>query len=165
MIGPLIVPIGDALMWFYKFVKRTIEKIRIRRFLKQASDYFDRAPRAGVAGAQRFQPSTGGGGGIVMQPEQFNAFFDEGCRISPVIPMLVMNSGVCGDLFSKAVFPDTLSDAAYMSYAKAMHYFAAAREACMDYLKTSGFSFSVKPGREQASGLIEMAWKERLTIG
>lgn len=83
-------------------------------------------------------------GGIITNAHAFTDFFREGCNASPMIPILVLNSGICGSLMTLIkLFDDTgeMDATAQEHFNTANQYFSRLKQFGAVYLRTSGFQF------------------------
>ncbi|MGI4857840.1 MAG: hypothetical protein ACRYHA_13215 [Janthinobacterium lividum] len=156
---PLVAALGEPIMkivtWTIGAVLRVIEKINLDAFLQKARRYFDAEPRLGE-GPLRFQPAAREG--LVHDAAGFNRFFEEGCQISPVVPLLTLNTGVCGALLTKIRLTGNVTDTANENaYLAALHYFDKARALSRQYLQDCGFTFTTVNGSEAARAVIDLA--------
>lgn len=156
---PLVAALGEPIMkivtWTIGAVLRVIEKINLDAFLRKARRHFDAEPRLGE-GPLRFQPAARDG--LVHDAAGFDRFFEEGCQISPVVPFLTLNTGVCGALLTKIRLTGNATDTANENaYLAALHYFDKARALSRRYLKDSGFTFTTVSGSGAARAVIDLA--------
>ena len=86
------------------------------------------------------------GTGIISNTADFTAFFKEGCEASPIIPMLTLNSGVCGSLMTLVkMFEDdgsqTRLPGGRQPFDAGGAFFTRLKLFSTEYLKACGFQF------------------------
>ncbi|MGA7814231.1 MAG: hypothetical protein WCA53_15160, partial [Caballeronia sp.] len=86
-------------------------------------------------------------GSIITDTQEFTAFFLEGCKASPLIPMLSLNSGLGGSLMTliKLFDADGAQSTALSGGRKEFDigdaYFTRLKRYSVDYMRKSGFKF------------------------
>ena len=136
----------SALEWLVTWLMREYEKSNLQDFLSEARELLiaERGLRTIDPSTKQIQPASRGG--LINDPKAFTDFFNRGCKASVTVPMLTLNSGICGnamtytkmyesDATNAKVIGQTTFDnsTAFFSYLKAI----GAR-----YLQKKGFSFS-----------------------
>ena len=103
-------------------------------------------------------------GGIIHDLDKFKAFFQEGCDASPLIPMLTLNTGICGSLMTLVnLFRDEEKTGREVvdraTYNSGVAYFARLKSFGARYLQTSGFKFQARETdtRNNIQGLLDHA--------
>ena len=154
--GNLVNAVVTGIEWMVKALWRMWEESKISKFLMEAKGHFVREkalakPDPAAEGRYadngfEFNPNLDPRRkGMIHDVEAFKAFYKRGCDASPVIPMLTLNSGVCGSLmtllkmFEGREQRTVTSPQAYMEGAE---YFQRLKEFGMTYLKKSGFKFT-----------------------
>lgn len=156
--GNLVGAIVTGIEWMVKFIYRVAEQLRIGKFLTKARDFY--AEERLLANASTVSRGHGGSGvshvepnmdpskgGIIHDLAKFKTFYEEGCNASPLIPMLTLNSGICGSLMTLIkLFDDSSqhnqSDQKTFDVGDA--YFTRLKRYGSDYLKSSGFKFTAQ---------------------
>lgn len=167
--GSLVSAIVTGVEWLVKFTFRLWEQSKIKAFLKKASDFYleecklatrDPGPR-GLEFQPNMDPTRGG---IIHDLEKFKTFFQEGCDASPLIPMLTLNSGICGSLMTLVnLFRDEEKTGREVvdraTYNSGVAYFARLKGFGARYLQTAGFKFRALPTdtRSSIQGLLDHA--------
>jgi hypothetical protein len=139
--------------WLVKTVWRMWEESKISRFLQEAKEHYER--ERSLANAQpvshnnplhvEYEPNLDPRlGGFIHDVAAFKTFFERGCEASPVIPMLTLNSGVCGSLITLLQLFHGREDAMVSeeTFGAGAEYFLRLKEFGRNYLKSSGFKFT-----------------------
>lgn len=166
--------IGEAIMAGVEFIVKTLlrwrEGERLRTFLAEARTHYaasampdmepepepdwEQVPTRGRSGAVTEPPKhrvrtqmIPRPGSLVTDLAKFTAFFESGCNASPCVPMLTLNSGICGDLTQMMrLFDDAGAvlerEAAQTSFDAAAGYFTTLKGYGKSYMKKSGFTFT-----------------------
>jgi hypothetical protein len=158
-LGAVVAAAMAAMEWLVKVIIRIIESEGIKTFLTEArTKYEEQRARA------QLQPSPGhvnrvpvrgnlephiDGTGLLCNTQEFTEFFKRGCAASPLIPMLTLNSGICGSLMTMVkLFDDDTGAMLVNSGAKRQpfdiggDYFRRLKLFAVEYLQASGFVFS-----------------------
>ncbi|WP_168790061.1 hypothetical protein [Paraburkholderia aromaticivorans] len=167
--GSLVSAIVTGVEWLVKFTFRLWEQSKIHAFLVKAREVYlqerelatrDPGPR-GLEFQPNMDPSKGG---IIHDLDKFKTFFQEGCDASPLIPMLTLNTGICGSLMTLAnLFRDEMEPAREVvdraTYNSGAEYFARLKGFGARYLQSSGFKFQTRDteGRSNIQGLLDHA--------
>lgn len=124
-------------------------------------------------GRTRLEPKIDGAG-IISNLEEFTAFFKKGCDASPIIPMLTLNTGICGSLMTMIRLVDDTgtrihADGKQGEFDVGNRYFARLKEQAAKYLRSSGFQFLANGSDPAAiNGLLMHAvqhHQSRMTAG
>jgi len=167
--GSLVSAIVTGVEWLVKFCFRLWEQSKIHAFLVKARELYlherELAKRDPGAGGLEFQPNMDPSkGGIIHDVDKFTAFFQEGCDASPLIPMLTLNTGICGSLMTLVnLFRDEqvtgreVVDRA--TYGSGEAYFSRLKAFGAQYMQSSGFKFSARQSETRGSiqGLLDHA--------
>jgi hypothetical protein len=152
-LGSLVTVVMSAIEWMIKLIYRLLERSAIGEFLKKARAHYktekDRAqlepgPARGVRGNR--EPNTQPGG-LITNTAAFTEFFQEGCKASPIIPMLTLNSGLAGslmtmvELFEADGSQSSAKGGSRTEFDIAGSYFNRLKLYSVGYLKTCGFKF------------------------
>lgn len=98
------------------------------------------------------------GGGIIHKLPEFTKFYKKGCSASPLIPMLTLNSGICGNLMVMLrMFDDSSRAIPQRTFNTGAEYFTKLKQYGRDYLKSSGFSFNALNGNQSVQGILNHA--------
>jgi hypothetical protein len=176
-LGSLVSCAIAAIEWVVKMVYRICECNAIDTFLKKARAEFlieqgkaQLQPSPGhvkkAQGASTSLPARGhlepliDGNGIISDTERFTLLFKEGCDASPLIPMLTLNSGICGSLMTMIKLFDDGGPMTVDQGAKRQQfdiggeYFTRLKRYAVEYLKSGGFQFTpLAPAGEQGDFL------------
>ncbi|MES2183124.1 MAG: hypothetical protein V4505_01130 [Pseudomonadota bacterium] len=150
----LISAIMTGIEFIVKFIMRMCENEKIKAFLKVAKEHFGK--EEGLARAkqgtdvrrryEQLQPELDPAkGGIITDLTRFKEFFQQGCDASPLIPMLTLNSGICGSLMVMlAMFKDTRESEmiSQKTWDTGAAYFTRLKEFGRTYIRASGFEFT-----------------------
>jgi hypothetical protein len=167
--GSLVAAIVTGIEWLVKFTFRLWEQSKIHAFLVKAREFYlqerELATRDPGAGGLEFQPNMDPGkGGIIHDVDKFKKFFQEGCDASPLIPMLTLNTGICGSLMTlvnlfrdeKVAGREVVDRATYNS---GVAYLSRLKAFGAQYLQSSGFKFQARQTetRGNIQGLLDHA--------
>ncbi|MBX3588235.1 MAG: hypothetical protein KF796_16495 [Ramlibacter sp.] len=171
----LVSALVTGIEWLVKFAWRLIEQFQINKFLEEARKRFlevrARATRVETTGVRNYTDSMGRAqriseqyvryepdldrskGGLIHDLEDFTRFFQKGCDASPLIPMLVLNSGICGSLMVLLKMFDDLNRplTTQKVYDAGNEYFRRLKEFSRNYLAGSGFEIKVRPSDDGTS--------------
>ncbi len=145
--GALVSTVMTAIEWLVKTIMRLAEAHRIADFLKHACQIYDREPRSDYQ-AGNFKPAGKDCNGIVHDTARFTEFFKEGCKASAIIPMLTLNTGICGSLMTMIRMVNDLCDTSQRSYDAGTDYFLALKTYAAKYMRDSGFTFKARDRKE-----------------
>ncbi|MEI5999960.1 hypothetical protein H3V53_22935 [Paraburkholderia bengalensis] len=167
--GSLVSAIVTGVEWLVKFAFRLWEQSKIHAFLVKAREFYlqerELATRDPGPRGLEFQPNMDPQrGGIIHDVDRFTAFFQEGCDASPMIPMLTLNTGICGSLMTMVnLFRDENQDGREVvdraTYNSGVAYFSRLKAYGAQYLQSSGFKFRASPTETRGSiqGLLDHA--------
>jgi predicted SprT family Zn-dependent metalloprotease len=167
--GSLVSAIVTGVEWLVKFAFRLWEQSKIHAFLVKAREFYleerELATRDPGPRGLEFQPNMAPDrGGIIHDVDRFSAFFQEGCNASPLIPMLTLNTGICGSLMTMVnLFRDENDDARAVvdraTYNSGVAYFSRLKAYGAQYLQNSGFKFRPSPTETRGAiqGLLDHA--------
>jgi hypothetical protein len=80
---------------------------------------------------------------IAFDDSQFNALFERGCNASVCVPMMTLNSGICGDqMMFMRMFDDLGGVVTQKTFDAATGYLRKLKETGRNYLRSTGFIFS-----------------------
>ncbi len=159
--GSLVSAIMSTIEWLVKTIMRIAERCRIDAFLDEARKLFATEPRLGV-GTDTFKAATKQSGGIVYDTARFSAFFRKGCKASPIIPMLTLNTGICGSLMTMIRMVNDHGETSQTSHDAGAEYFTRLKTWGGRYMRDSGFSFTPRartdpPGASDAAKKAQKA--------
>lgn len=151
--GNLVSAIVTGIEWLVKAAWRLWEESKIRKFLAEAAQHFrvekSLATATPVQGKNtnglEYQPNMDPKkGGIIHNLEAFKKFYQRGCDASPVIPMITLNSGICGSLWTLLRMFDGREEQMITEtvFADGAEYFYRLKEHGRAYLNASGFQFT-----------------------
>ena len=100
---------------------------------------------------------------------KFTAFFKRGCEASVVIPMLTLNSGICGSIWEQIQMitgaNERVRPIAQRDFDAGVRYFSRLKRFSATYLAASGFQFTARedapPGFQS---LVTFAVRQHLQI-
>lgn len=98
-LGSLVSAVMSGIEWLVRLVSRLGEYFGIQQFLLSARGHYDAEKRRARKVDGVYEPNTGAGG-IITDTAAFTRFFKDGCKASPLIPMLTLNSGLGGSLMT-----------------------------------------------------------------
>jgi len=163
----LVAAVVTGVEWLVKIIWRLIEQYQIGEFLKKMREAFLKeralASKTETAGVRTYTDSMGrtqraavsytryepnldkNSGGIIHNLDEFTKLFQGGCDASPLVPMIVLNSGICGSLM---VLLKMFDDVNRPLTTQAMYdtgnlYFTRLKEFSRGYMAASGFNFKV----------------------
>jgi hypothetical protein len=167
--GSLVSAIVTGVEWLVKFTFRLWEQSKIKAFLVKAREFYlaerELATRDPGPRGLEFQPNMDPTrGGIIHDLEKFKAFFQEGCDASPLIPMLTLNTGICGSLMTLVnLFRDEEKTGREVvdraTYDSGVAYFSRLKGFGARYLQTAGFKFQARQTETRGGiqGLLDHA--------
>lgn len=161
--GALVSAVMTAIEWLVKTIMRLAEAHRIADFLKLARQMYDREPRQNYQ-AGNFAPAGKDRGGLVHDTARFTEFFKEGCKASAIIPMLTLNTGICGSLMTMIRMVNDLGDTSQRSYDAGTDYFSALKHYAAKYMRDSGFSFKARERKEVILHTSDETTKQKAAI-
>lgn len=150
-LGTLVSVVMAGIAWMVKLVMRLTEYTAISQFLHTARRLYDAEKRRATQVGNAYEPNTTPGG-IITDTRAFTAFFQEGCKASPLVPMLTLNSGLGGSLMTMLqLFEADGSQSARATanvgsgetreYDRGNAYFTRLKRYSVDYMRASGFKF------------------------
>lgn len=149
--GALASVMMSALEWAGKALYRQIEHASIEQFLKLAERQFG---YENTWYGKTTRPHTNS---ILPDDDAFQAFFKKGCKSSVVIPMLTLNSGMCGSIWEQietVMNGEVISQASFDAGVK---YFGLMKRFSGTYLRSAGFTFKGRVKGSQADVTIRHA--------
>lgn len=145
----LATALVSALEWLVKWLMTQHEKSNIQQFLAEARAALAAERRLGTVDPEtrRIKPNLSASrGGLINDPKAFTAFFDRGCKASVTIPMLTLNSGICGHAMTYTkMFKSDASNAAVIeqrTFDNSVAYFSQLKAVGARYLRNKGFTYS-----------------------
>jgi len=169
--GSLVSVLMTGLEWVAKLIYRVVECRRIEAFLGKATALWERE-KSNVASLQeqradagddaqewkgtrappQFNPSKKTSqGSIIHDARRFSDFFKEGCEASVLIPMVTLNSGICGSIFEQIQMLDAQDRlVSQATFDAGVRYFSTLRRISARYLGSSGYELSGKSPSAQA---------------
>lgn len=151
--GHLGAAILSAIAWMVKFVLRMCEVDNIHDFLTEARGAYAEerrlAKKVKREGSNRIEVEPNMDpkrGGYIHDLKRFKAFFQRGCDASAVIPMLTLNSGICGSLMTFIqMYKGDASDAEVIeqkTFNAGNDFFLKLKALGARYMRNKGFKFS-----------------------
>jgi hypothetical protein len=174
-LGSLVSALMSALEWMVKFLYRYFESERIDAFLEKAQKRWKaeevKMYAAALRGVRKLEPDENphmqpvlDEGSFLRNTEEFTTFFREGCEASPVIPMLTLNSGICGSLMTliKLFDDDTgalsRNPGGRQPFDIGGAFFTRLKHYSQEYLLGAGYKFSpLLEANDQIRGLLNHA--------
>ena len=148
--------IGNVVAAALEFITKTILRIRestkMESVLNEAKHLYHESHQASTSTeSTSIQPKAGS---IVTNVEKFTEKYEEWCEASPCIPMITLNSGICGDLMQlMKMFDDTATGIVSQEmFDAAADYFTQLKQYGKNYLGSSGFEFT--SASKYVSGLL-----------
>lgn len=158
--GALVSALVTGVEWLVKLTWRLWEQSKINKFLKLARQHFlaekglanvntRRLMKADPAYAQKYTSSLQfhpemdpAKGGIIHDLPRFTELFKKGCDASPLIPMLTLNTGICGSLMvMMRMFDDAQAQITQSTWDAGDAYFTRLKQYGRYYMVNSGFQF------------------------
>lgn len=176
--GSLVSAIVTGIEWMVKLLWRLWEQSKIKKFLAMAREHFSNEKALATTAEQlrlshpgRYLDETTGSptqlfpemdkskGGIIHDLDKFKAFYSMGCSASPLIPMLTLNSGICGSLMVLIrMFDDAQARIDQSAWNAGTDYFARLKTYGRNYLAQSGFAFkALDPDNKSVQGYLNHA--------
>jgi hypothetical protein len=146
-LGSLVTVVIAAIDWLITLLSRLGEQIAINQFLHQARNYYDAEKRRSRKIDGVYQPNTEKGS-LITDTKAFAEFFREGCKASPLVPMLALNSGLGGslmtliDLFDAHGGQSTKMSGSRKEFDIGDDYFTRLKRYSVTYMKKSGFTIT-----------------------
>lgn len=150
-LGSLVSVVISGIEWMVKLVMRLSEYFGIEQFLLRARSLYDTEKRRARKVEGHYEPNTGPGG-VITNTEAFTAFFRDGCKCSPLIPMLTLNSGLGGSLMTMLQLFEqdgsqskrattNVGSGETREFDRGNNYFTRLKRYSVDYMRASGFKF------------------------
>jgi hypothetical protein len=162
-LGSLVTVAMAVIDWLIRFLSRLAEKISIDQFLEQARHHYEAEKQRSRKIDGVYQPNTEKGS-IITDTKAFTAFFLEGCKASPLIAMVTLNSGLGGSLMTLVdVFDPNGAQSTKMvgnrkEFDIGNDYFTRLKRYSVTYMKKSGFKITHrKSGTVMTAGEKSMA--------
>lgn len=162
-LGSLVTVVMSVIDWLIRFLSRLGEKISIDQFLHQARHHYEAEKQRSRKIDGVYQPNTEKGT-LITDTKAFTAFFLEGCKASPLIPMVTLNSGLGGslmtlvDLFDANGAQSTTLSGNRKEFDIGNDYFTRLKRYAVIYMKKSGFKIThLKSGKVMTPGEKAMA--------
>lgn len=151
-LGSLVSAVMSGIEWLVRLVSRLGEYFGIQQFLQVARRHYTAEKQRARKGADGvYEPNTAAGG-IITDTAAFTTFFREGCKASPLIPMLTLNSGLGGSLMTmlqlfeadgrqSARATRNLAGGETREFDRGDMYFMRLKRWSVEYMRKSGFKF------------------------
>jgi hypothetical protein len=165
--GSLVSMIMTALEWAYKLVSRLLQRSALNAFRVKAQELWDKEKviaarhadaKYGSAWSEtnsrttngehrpRYEPTPIGDpqGSVIHRPELFREWFKEGCDASYIVPMLTLNSGMCGSIFEQIEMHAGQRRIDQSTFDAGVRYFSLLKKVSSRSLRRSGFTVTSK---------------------
>jgi hypothetical protein len=151
-LGSLVSAVMSGIEWLVRLISRLGEYFGIQQFLQVARRHYTAEKQRAKMGADGvYEPNTAAGG-IITDTAAFTTFFKDGCKASPLIPMLTLNSGLGGSLMTMLqLFEADGSQSARATrnvtggetreFDRGDMYFRRLKRWSVEYMRKSGFRF------------------------
>lgn len=149
--GSLVSILMTALEWGARLIMRLVESDRLEKFFATARELWQtERSKAEVEQyeahgtmATRYVPRRENDrGSIIHRPAAFKEFFESGCNASPLIPMLTLNSGICGSIYEQIQLCGTGGRAIGQSeFDAGVRYFSRLKRVSVKHMAASGMNF------------------------
>ncbi|HEY8976854.1 MAG TPA: hypothetical protein VIN75_21750, partial [Burkholderiaceae bacterium] len=151
-LGSLVSAVMSGIEWLVRLVSRLGEYFGIQQFLQTARRHYGAEKARATRDAKGvYEPNTAAGG-IINDTTAFTKFFKDGCKASPLIPMLTLNSGLGGSLMTMLqLFEADGSQSARATrnvtggetreFDRGDMYFTRLKRWSVEYMRKSGFKF------------------------
>ncbi|WP_233835447.1 hypothetical protein [Paraburkholderia sp. ZP32-5] len=146
-LGSLVTVAMSVIDWLIRFLSRLSEKIAIDQFLERARHFYKAEQQRSRLIDGVYQPNTEKGS-LITDTKAFTDFFIEGCKASPLIPMVTLNSGLGGslmtmiDLFDANGAQSTAMSGKRNEFDIGNDYFTRLKRYSATYMKKSGFKIT-----------------------
>jgi hypothetical protein len=154
--GSLVSMIVGGVEWLIKALCRIVEHSHIKTFLTTAQnlwshekDLAKKIQHAEVRDRAHYEPPQDGStGSIAHDVKRFSDWFKKGCEASVVVPMITLNSGMCGSIYQaiELLAPmhggGALKAIDQKTFDAGVAYFDRLKRISHEYLTSSGFMFS-----------------------
>jgi hypothetical protein len=167
-LGALVSVVMSGIEWLVKLVLRLSEASAIEEFLHRARQLYDTEKRRARQVDGALEPNTSPGG-IITDTAAFTEFFHFGCKASPLIPMLTLNSGLGGSLMtllqlfeadgsmSRRATANVLSGET-REFDRGNAYFTRLKRYGVIYMRNCGFKFTpLRPDDKSMAGYLAHA--------
>lgn len=172
-VGSVVSALMTGIEWLVKLVCRVFEFNRVSKFLAEAREKFILEKsffNAHEDVERRYLNSNPAS--MVTNADKFNEFFKQACKASPILPMIVLNSGICTNMMTmlrifndvdqqvvgsfdqkmRVVFDEGIFR--YEQFNRRLKIYSA------EYLRACGFRFKPAVGGDQSVGqFLEFALK------
>lgn len=177
--GSLVSALVTGIEWLIKLAWRLWERSKIKSWLEMARIEWAKEKKLCEKGemVMRLEDPTGynlahsgpktqlhpyldpAGGGLIHKLPEFTAFYKKGCDASPLVPMLTLNTGICGSLMVMLrMFDDSSKQITQHTWNQGAEYFTKLKQFGRDYLGDSGFTFTPMPADNASiKGLLNHA--------
>jgi hypothetical protein len=167
--GSLVSALMTAFEWIARFIMRLVESSRVQTFLTDAKVRWQRekslaqkelvdGPTGKIA---RYSPKLDESASLVNKPEAFKEFFKGACDTSTSLPMLTLNSGICGSTFEQIELLSGTRRISQSEFDAGVRYFKRLKSISGVYLRSSGLQF--RSDDSYVNGIIAFAVREHTT--
>lgn len=156
--GPLASAVLTALEWVVRFTARVCEQCSITDFLDHAALVWSSERRKAhvTFDEDAINPKTNrpyerlsaGDGSLATRLEDFKTYFELGCEASVLIPMLTLNSGICGSITEQIEMFSKGRRISQREFDAGVAYFSRLKRISSRYMRASGFRFAGRNGLE-----------------
>jgi hypothetical protein len=150
-LGSLVSAVMSGIEWLVRLVSRLGEYFGIQDFLKTARRHYEAEKQRAKKIDGVYEPNTAAGG-FITDTAAFTNFFRDGCKASPLIPMLTLNSGLGGSLMTMLQLFEAdgsqstratrnVTGGETREFDRGAVYFTRLKHWSVDYMRKSGFKF------------------------
>jgi hypothetical protein len=144
-LGIVVNALVNGVKWMAVAIKRIVEQSKIDDFLREMRAIWQKE----TAIHQRDEHGRihvnlqQDCGSLIHRPDDYHRVFEKGCKASPLIPLIALNSGICGNAWTHLkLTKDTLEGIISQNeFDAGTHYFTRIKGMARDYLRESDFKF------------------------
>lgn len=143
--GAIVNGLVNGIKWITVAIKRLVEQSRIDTFLGEMAHIWKKESTLVKRNAEgQMQPDMDKSStSLIHQPEAFNELFKRGCNASALIPMLALNSGICGNMMTYLKMANDSSTGliGQAAFDAGDRYFTRIKCLARDYMRSADFMF------------------------
>ncbi|KPF50681.1 hypothetical protein IP87_17650 [beta proteobacterium AAP121] len=139
----------SGLQWLVGWLMTQYEKSNIQDALGEASRLLQAERKLGTLDAStgRIAPNlVASRGGLIHDAKAFNAFFNRACKASVTLPMLTLNSGICGHAMTYTKMHESDASNARVigqsNFDNSTAFFSYLKATSARYLRNKGFVYT-----------------------
>lgn len=152
-VGAVVNGLVNGIKWIAVAIKRLVEQSRIDAFLGEMAQIWKKESTLVKRSEEgQMQPNLDTScPSLIHQPEAFNELFKRGCDASALIPMLALNSGICGNMMTYLRMANDTSSGviSQTAFDAGDRYFTRIKSLARDYLRSADFNFRADNGHVQ----------------